>query len=84
MGFEVAGFFGSISDNTQSYDLTSYAKFIYIFSSGLHYYYNTKHLVFIGYRYRNVFGGYSKTEANSFGFLVQPSSSFVVGYAYKF
>lgn len=86
IGFEIAGFFGSVtpSGSAESIDLTSYTKFIWLVSSGVHYYYNNKHLVFLGYRYRKVFGGYSQSTSTTLGFVVQPWHSFVVGYAYKF
>lgn len=84
IGFEIAGYFGSVSDSAQSLDLTSYTKFIYTFGTGFHYYYNAKHLVFVGYRYREVFGGYSADTGNSLGFIANPYHSFVVGYGYKF
>lgn len=86
IGFEIAGFFGSVtpSGSAESIDLTSYTKFIWLVSSGVHYYYNNKHLVFLGYRYRRVFSGYSQSTSTTVGFVVQPWHSFVVGYAYKF
>lgn len=88
LGFEVGTYFGSASGNyvaeKTSYPLTTYTKFIYLFGAGVHYYYDAKHMVFAGYRYRKVFGGYSSTTQNTAGFIVYPWHSFVVGYAYKF
>lgn len=84
-GFEVGTYFGSVSSGTANKSpLTTYTKFIYLFGAGVHYYYNAKHMVFAGYRYRKVFGGYSSTTPNTYGFIVYPWHSFVVGYAYKF
>ena len=90
IGFEIGTYFGSanlytgVNNTGVNTNLTTYTKFIYLVGAGVHYYYNVKHMVFAGYRYRKIFGGYSKTTPNSRGFIVRPWHSFVVGYAYKF
>lgn len=84
VGFEVAGFFGSVDANGQSIDLNSYVGFAYMFSSGIHYYYDTKHLVFLTYKYRNYFGNGSSHSGDKIGFFADPYHSFMIGYAYKF
>ena len=95
LGFEIGGYFGSLSANqnmgalpNNSIELTSYVKFIYMLNWGVHYYYNAKHFVFVGHRYRKVFGGYSANKVQggktSYGFIALPSHSFVISYGYKF
>lgn len=85
VGFEIAGFFGSVSaGGGESLDLNSYVGFAYMFSSGIHYYYNAKHLVFLTYKYRTYFGNGSANTGNKIGFYVSPYHNFMIGYAYKF
>ena len=90
IGLGGSTFFGSLKVNGLSSnagiedDLTTTTKFNYLFSTGLHYYYNAKHMVFATYRYQYFNSDYQPTSTNRASYSLIAYNSFMLGYAYKF
>lgn len=93
IGLGGSTFFGSlkasIPDSTNTNlsvedDLTTKTKFSYLFSTGFHYYYNAKHMVFATYRYQYYSSDYEPTANNRASYHITAYNSFMLGYAYKF
>ena len=93
IGLGGSTFFGSLkassSNATNSNlsvedDLTTKTKFSYLFSTGFHYYYNAKHMVFATYRYQYYSSDYEPTANNRASYHITAYNSFMLGYAYKF
>ena len=94
IGLEGSTFFGKITatggntfTNANSADLKTQTKFSYIVSTGLHYYYNAKHMVFATYRsryYGNDFSSASGANNVRFRYYAYANHLFMLGYAYKF
>lgn len=92
VGLEGSTFFGSVTATgggnnfgTISNDLKIATKFSYIFSTGFHYYYNARHIVFATYKsryYNNSYNAVSGT--NTIYYYTYANNLLMLGYAYKF
>ena len=90
IGLGGSTFFGSLKVNglgnnaSIEDDLTTTTKFNYLFSTGFHYYYNAKHMVFATYKYQYFNSDYQPTSTNRASYSLIAYNSFMLGYAYKF
>ncbi len=91
IGLGGSTFFGSMKVTTNnvaggsfSDDLTTTTKFSYLFSTGIHYYYNAKHIAFATYKYQYYNSNYEPTANNRAMYHLIAYNSFMLGYAYKF
>ena len=93
IGLEGSTFFDKISVNvsggavgTITHDLNISTQFSYMWNTGLHYYFNAKHMVFATYKYRG-YSAKNKTSGkglNHINYYNYSNSQFMLGYAYKF
>ncbi|MGX2972817.1 outer membrane beta-barrel protein [Helicobacter sp. T3_23-1059] len=93
IGLEGSTFFDKFSitasgnaQGTGEYDTNIHTKFSYVWNTGLHYYFNAKHMVFATYKYRGYSSGYQTAGKgqNSIRYYNYSNNSFMLGYAYKF
>ena len=91
VGLGGSTFFGSmkvstnnVAGGTFSDGLTTTTKFSYLFSTGIHYYYNAKHMAFATYKYQYYNSDYEPTANNRAMYHLIAYNSFMLGYAYKF
>lgn len=90
VGLEGSTFFGSFEATATavnikvSGDLAGHTKFTYAFSTGFHYYYSARHLVFATYKSRYYNLNESVGDANKLGYSTTANNLLMLGYAYKF
>ena len=98
LGFEGSTILWSIKGQTDYWNVPGYTtirlakwerdtnqtSFAYTFSTGLHYYYDINHQLFMHYKYRYYNGDISTPRLDSFSLVFVPYHTFMVGYAYKF
>ena len=93
INLEGSTFFGSyeatINDGTTkdfkiSGDLVTHTKFAYMFNTGIHYYYNARHMVFATFRIRHYSVSTENSTMEKIGYSTTSHYTLMHGYAYKF